>query len=397
VSTYRRCNADGASNKLASLVHLTVRASWGILDKDEAYKREENLKLGSRGRWPILVRIVVLPVIALLISAAYWRAGLLAPGPGENVHIAYAGTPTPSPTNTPSATPTHTATFTPTPTETATPTATATASHTPTATASHTPTATATPTATSTPTHTPTPTPLRPTPDGISREAHVPILMYHHISAAPPGSDAIRQDLSVTPLNFEAQLDYLKRSGYQAITLNDLAFYLTEGKPLPPKPIILTFDDGYADAYTHAFPLLQRFGFVGTFFLISSPIDANNPDFVSWAEVEEMHTAGMKFEPHSYDHPDLRNRNFDFLVFQIVTPKQAIEARTAETCRFFAYPSGRYDQFVIDVLRSAGYWGGVLTEQGATHTTDELFTLRRVRIHGGDDLDTFARILNLDW
>ncbi len=221
--------------------------------------------------------------------------------------------------------------------------------------------------------------------------------MYHRISDPPPGADAIRRDLSVSPWNFEEQLRYLKQDGYQTITLNDLALHLTVGKPLPPRPIILTFDDGYADAYIHAFPILQRWGFVGTFFLVSAPLDANDPDFLSWAEVEEMHAAGMKFEPHSYDHPDMRSRGFDFVVFQILAPKEAIEARTGEKCRFFAYPSGRYDQFVIDVLRSAHFWGGVLTEQGATHTSDDLFTLQRVRIQGSDDLDAFSRKLNLDW
>ncbi|MGD2205560.1 MAG: hypothetical protein PVH17_02165, partial [Anaerolineae bacterium] len=74
-----------------------------------------------------------------------------------------------------------------------------------------------------------------------------------------------------------------------------------------------------------------------------------------------------------------------------------IESRTGEPCRFFAYPLGRYDQFVIDVLRSADFWGGVLTEQGATHVTGNLFTLRRVRIQGDDDLNDFIRKLNLDW
>ena len=110
-----------------------------------------------------------------------------------------------------------------------------------------------------------------------------------------------------------------------------------------------------------------------------------------------MHAAGMKFEPHSYDHPDMRNRGFDFVVYQVLAPKEAIEARTGETSRFFAYPSGRYDQYVIDVLRSADYWGAVLTEQGATHGLDDLFELRRIRVRGQDDLDAFIRKLNLDW
>jgi peptidoglycan/xylan/chitin deacetylase (PgdA/CDA1 family) len=231
----------------------------------------------------------------------------------------------------------------------------------------------------------------------VDRKARVPILMYHHIDNPPPGADAIRRDLSVTPQKFEEQLRYLRGEGYETITLNDLALHLTRGKELPPKPIILTFDDGYADAYAHAFPILQEYGYIGTFFLISEPIDDGDSDFVTWPQVREMHAAGMKFEPHSYNHPDMRNRGYDFVVFQILAPKEAIEVRTAETCRFFAYPAGRYDQFVIDVLRSAHFWGAVLVEQGATHSSDDLFTLRRVRIHGGDDLHAFILALNHDW
>jgi peptidoglycan/xylan/chitin deacetylase (PgdA/CDA1 family) len=221
--------------------------------------------------------------------------------------------------------------------------------------------------------------------------------MYHHIDDPGAGADSLRRGLSVTPKYFADQLHHLRQQGYESITLHDLALHLTVGKALPPKPIVLTFDDGYVDAYTHAFPLLQRFGFVGTFFLVSKPIEDQNPDFLSWEQVQEMNAAGMAFEPHSYDHPDMRDRGFDFLVFQILAPKEAIEARTGKTCRFFAYPSGRYDQFVIDVLRSAYFWGGVLTEQGATHTTSDLFTLQRIRVQGDDDLDTFIRKLNLDW
>jgi peptidoglycan/xylan/chitin deacetylase (PgdA/CDA1 family) len=221
--------------------------------------------------------------------------------------------------------------------------------------------------------------------------------MYHYVGGLPANADALRRDLTVSAKNFEAQLNYLEQEGYEAITLNDLLLNLTVGEPLPPKPIMLTFDDGYADAYTNAFPLLKQFGFTGTFFLITKPIDEHNVDFLSWAQVKEMHTAGMKFEPHSYDHPDLRNRGYDFLVFQILGPKQAIEARTGEECRFYAYPSGYYDQEVIDVLRSAHFWGAVLTAQGATHTSADAFTLNRIRVRGGEDLDTFVRLLNLDW
>ena len=346
--------------------------------------------------------LALLPVVALLISGAYWHPGESSQDFEESglsviARIVGFSTPTFTPTHTASPSPTATSTHTPTPTDTPTATATPTVTPSPTPTATHTPTSTPTATPTFTPTPTHTPTPLLPTPDGVERQVRVPILMYHHVEQAPPYADAIRQDLSVSPENFEDQLAYLRQEGYESITLNDLALHLTMGMALPPKPIILTFDDGYANAYTNAFPLLQRYGFVGTFFVISEPVDAGDPSFLSWAEVEEMYAAGMRFEPHSYNHPDLRNGSFDFVVFQVLAPKEAIEARTGEPCRFFAYPAGRYDQFVIDVLRSADFWGAVLTEQGATHTADDLFTLRRVRVRGGDSLSDFARRLNLDW
>ena len=341
-------------------------------------------------RWLILA---ALPLAALLVGVVFWRFQGQVSGLVGGALAAIVPSPTASPTPTLSPTPTHTPTRTPTATPSATSTSTPTA--TPTATWTPTPTLTATPT--HTPTHTPTPTPLRPTPDGVDRVARVPILMYHHIEKPPAGADDLRRDLSVSPANFERQLTYLRNQGYQSITLNDLALYLTVGKPLPPKPVILTFDDGYADVYTHAFPLLKRYGFTGTFFLITGPIDFKNPDFITWDQVQEMHAAGNKFEPHSYDHPDMRGRDLPFLVFQTLGPKQAIEERTGEKVRFYAYPSGQSDRDVVDVLRSAHYWGGVVTAQGATHTTDDLFKLRRIRVRGGDDLDTFVRHLTYDW
>ena len=336
---------------------------------------------------------LTLPLVAVLfIGAGHWRANLpwlaaIWPVTTLTATPTLTTAPTVTLTATPSATPTTTPTTTPT--QTPKPTDTPTLTATPTATPTHTPTYTSTPP--------PTATPILPTPDGVYRQVRVPILMYHHIADAPPDADIFRRDLSVSPDHFYEHLRYLKEEGYQTITLGDLALHLTRGTPLPAKPIIITFDDGYADAYTHAFRLLKRFEYSGTFFLITEPIDNNDPQYLSWAEVEEMHTAGMEFEPHSYNHPDMTNRGYPFVVFQILAPKEAIEARTGVKSRFFAYPTGRYDQFVVDVLGSAYYWGAVVTEQGATHTSNDLFALRRVRVHGGDNLDTFILTLNLDW
>jgi peptidoglycan/xylan/chitin deacetylase (PgdA/CDA1 family) len=221
--------------------------------------------------------------------------------------------------------------------------------------------------------------------------------MYHYISEPPADADIYRRDLSVTPANFEAQLAWLRNQGYVGITLTDLVYYLALGRSLPDKAVILTFDDGYRDTYTHAFPLLKRYGYVGTFFLVTRPIDNGDPAYLTWDMVKTMHQAGMDFEPHGYRHYDLRGKDVDFLVYEIVGAKEAIEARTGQIARFFSYPSGSYDDQTIAVLRSAYFWGAVGVEQGATHTSDDLFELKRVRIRGRHTLDDFAKLMTYDW
>jgi peptidoglycan/xylan/chitin deacetylase (PgdA/CDA1 family) len=228
--------------------------------------------------------------------------------------------------------------------------------------------------------------------DSTSRAARVPILMYHYISDPPPGSDRLRRSLSVTPAHFDAQMDYLKQAGYQAITLYDLYDHLTQGKPLPGKPIILTIDDGYIDAFTFAAPILQKYGFVGTFFILTGPADRNGAGgYLNWAQIEAMSQAGMDIELHSREHVDLRNRPNDFLVHQIAGGKESLEAHTGRPVRWFAYPSGRYDAAVVRMLKSAGFLGAVTTLPGQTHTVLGLFDLQRVRISGPDRLETFKK------
>jgi peptidoglycan/xylan/chitin deacetylase (PgdA/CDA1 family) len=218
--------------------------------------------------------------------------------------------------------------------------------------------------------------------------------MYHHV--VDPGSDAnaIRRDLSVSPANFEAQLRYLTEHGYQAITLKDLIMHLQLGRPLPPKPVVLTFDDGFKDQYTSAYPLLKRHGLVATFFVITCFVDEGREEHMSWTDIEVLHANGMEIGSHSYTHPSLRGKSFDYIVWQVLGSKEAIEARTHEPVRFFSYPSGQYDQLVVDVLRSAGYWGAVTVEAGSLQSSQHPLELKRIRVRGTYDLQDFDYWLN---
>jgi len=230
----------------------------------------------------------------------------------------------------------------------------------------------------------PTPTPI-PLPD----QTQVPILMYHYVSELPPNPDRYRRDLTVSPEDFEAQLQYLAHEGYQAITLTDLYFHLTEGYPLPERPVALTFDDGYTDAYEVVFPLLLDYGSTGTFFVLATPAHFESPGYLTWAQMKEMSDAGMDIQAHGRDHVDLRGRSYEYLVYQIRGIQEAIHYHTGHLPRFFCYPSGQYDADVIAMLASAGYWGAVTTKVGKTQTREALFEMPRVRVRGTGTLESF--------
>lgn len=186
--------------------------------------------------------------------------------------------------------------------------------------------------------------PPAPTATVIKRplpaSAHVPVLMYHYVEIPPPNAERLRRDLTTTPEEFEAQLQFLSDNGYTTISLDQLYDYLSLGDPLPAKPVVLTFDDGYLDIYTEVFPLLRRFGMIGTFFIVTDFINYHNPEHASWPMVQEMASAGMNFEPHSRTHMDLRGRSTAVLVWELLGPVEQITAYTGHRPRFFCYPAG---------------------------------------------------------
>ncbi len=281
-----------------------------------------------------------------------------------------------------------------TPTFTATPTATATATSTPTLTPTPTATATATPTETPTPTPLPTETPTpQPTYPPPPVEVHVPILMYHYVSELPADADKYRVNLTVPPADFEAHLQYLQEQGYHTVSLFDIYDLLSTGKPLPEKPIVLTFDDGYEDSYTVAMPLLRKYGFTGTFFVLATPPHFEAPGYMTWAQIGEMAQAGMSMQSHGRDHMDLRKRNVDFLIYQILGGKEAVEAHSGQPVRFFCYPSGQFDDGTLKVVESAGYYGAVTTVWGAKERLDNRFQWPRVRVNGRWSLAEYIKVL----
>lgn len=292
-------------------------------------------------------------------------------------------TPSPTRTQTSPPTPTLAPTFTPPPTRTPIPTPT------------FTPTATATPFGATAPppTITPTPPPL-PTPiDGISQTLRVPILMYHYISTPPEDADVYRVDLSVEPARFEEQLAYLAQNGFQTIDFYDLSRAITMQQTLPAKPVILTFDDGYVDNYLTAYPLLQRYGFKGTFFVVTEFVDRELEGYMTWWMLEEMSRAGHRIEPHSRTHPDLSLQERDELIWQTLGPQETVAYHVGYTPRYFSYPAGRYNEEVIAVLDELGFWGAVTTQSGKEHGFPDRFEWTRLRVRNNTPLPEFVDLV----
>ena len=219
--------------------------------------------------------------------------------------LLFAACATPTPLPTPTLAPTATHTLTPAPTITPT--------FIPTATFTLVPTSGRTPTATLA-----IPVLITPDANAFNRDVKVPILMYHYIEPIPSNNkDQIRADLTVTPERFETQLKFLKERGYTSIDLYQFYGALARGAALPPKPIVFTFDDGYADMHEYAFPLMKKYGFTGTIFMITDFTDAQKPEYISWAKALEMAHAGWRLESHTKNHPSLQGQRVEFQRDQI--------------------------------------------------------------------------------
>lgn len=273
---------------------------------------------------------------------------------------------------------------------TALPSATATSK--PTLTRTFTPSITPTPTLSPTAVATRTPTrAISPVVSEIGRSARVPILMYHYVSVPPADADAIRRDLSVPPEVFEQEMKFLYDQGYQTIQLRDLLNYFETGAPLPPKPIILTFDDGYADQYINVFPTLNDFGFTGTFFVITQFADRNLNGYMTWEQIQELASNGMEIGTHTIDHrANLAGLGVNTQRHAIQPARDALQKFAPDASPVFAYPAGSYDKTTLALLRELGYRAAVTTKQGVLQSSAQPYELKRVRVRGAWTISQFA-------
>jgi peptidoglycan/xylan/chitin deacetylase (PgdA/CDA1 family) len=219
----------------------------------------------------------------------------------------------------------------------------------------------------------------------------VPILMYHYIRIPPsPASDRMGYNLSVSPDDFRAQMDWLQDNGYHPVTIEEVRSYLEGRQSLPGRPVVLTFDDGYLDLYTTAYPILKSHNFRAVAYIVSGFIGAPDRN-VTAEQIVEMDRYGIQIASHTNSHADLSKTAGANLVREVATSKQVLEAITGHPVLDFCYPSGKFNPAAVKAVQDAGYQSATTTQEGTLHTMGDRFTWSRVRVAGGMGLDMFAR------
>ena len=209
--------------------------------------------------------------------------------------------------------------------------------------------------------------PMRPVPPGID----IPILVYHHV--VPDHSQGV---LYVTPDGLEQHLRFLRDNGYQSVSFTDLADCLEYGAVLPERPVILSFDDGWENQFQYGVPLLQKYGFGATFYVVSSYIDHQN--FMTTDQLRAMMAAGMTIGGHSRTHPSLPSLGTARLKDEVAGSKAWLEDHFGVAFDTFAYPFGAYSSAVTAAVKAAGYRTARTVDTGTHASGDNLALLPAV-------------------
>jgi peptidoglycan/xylan/chitin deacetylase (PgdA/CDA1 family) len=243
---------------------------------------------------------------------------------------------------------------------------------------------------------------------GAADKRRIPILMYHSISDGT--SEGIHPYFvtETSPTAFDAHMRYLAENGYSTITPGQLVTLLGSQQERNLKHVVVTFDDGYRDFYTRAFPILKKYGLSATVYLPSSFIERTPKKFtgrdcLTWDEVRELRRGGIEFGSHTMTHPKLKFLPAADLEREIRMSKETIENELGESIDSFSYPYAfpeENHQFVrrlSDLLKECGYGNGVSTIIGSVQTLEEKYFLKRLPANSCDDLQFFQAKLEGDY
>jgi len=219
---------------------------------------------------------------------------------------------------------------------------------------------------------------LVPPASPAPRTVRVPILMYHRVHLYATELTKSLPDLTVEPSVFAAEVAALASAGYHSVTVAQLFDALFHGAPLPSKPVMLSFDDGYVDDVTQILPVLQAHHMTGVFFIITGRFQ--EPGFVTVAQIRQLDAAGMDVGAHTRHHVDLPGLPAATLQSEIAGSRADLERVLGHPVAAFAYPAGRYDAASVGAVRQAGFALAVTTEPGMQLSAQQPLLLPRVRV-----------------
>ena len=215
------------------------------------------------------------------------------------------------------------------------------------------------------------------------KEIQASILMFHHIGDLPEGADDIRKGLTVSGTTFDSEMKKLKDGGYNVMTLNQLYDKIVTG--IPEKAVVLTFDDGYDDNSTVALPILQKYGFHGTFFIITSKVGL--AEYMNEDQVKDLAKNGNEIGSHTVHHIGLDTVKGVTLNNEIQDSKTYLDKLLNQNTTSFCYPAGKFsDEAKADLIKD-GYRIAVTTEASkGVFSTDNIYQVPRFRVNPGSSL-----------
>ena len=210
------------------------------------------------------------------------------------------------------------------------------------------------------------------TVDQIANGAKVLVLNYHQVGIS-------FNPLTMPPQFFDEQMAYLVNSGYTSISPQELYDGICGVTVLPEKPVLITFDDGYVDNYTNAFPILQKYGLKATIFVVPA-FTSNNYGYLTWDQLLEMEQGGITIQSHTLNHRALEELPDDEIRAELLESKQMLEENLGHPIEFLAYPTGTYNLHIASIARDVGYKGAYTIKYGNVDRGSNVFALERVPI-----------------